>query len=58
MGVLGGDGVALGDLLGEGGREWEPVVLRVGAPDLVGVTVACADLVGVTGTQDPQVEAA
>ena len=62
-----GDGVALDDLLREGGREWEPGGLRVGAPDLVGVTVACGDLVGlpvacgdlvgVSGTHDPHVEA-
>ena len=52
-----GVGVALGDLVGDGGREWEAVGLRVGAPDLVALPVACGDLVGVTGMHAPHVDA-
>ena len=57
VGVLVGVGVALGDLVGDGGREWEAVGLRVGAPDLVALPVACGDLVGVTGMHAPHVDA-
>ena len=45
------------DLVRVGCREWDAVVLRVGAPDLVGVPVACGDLVGLMGMHAPHVEA-
>ena len=57
MGDLDGVGVVLGDLLDDGGREWVALGLRVGAADLVGLPVACGDLVGVDGTHAPHVDA-
>ena len=58
VGVLVGVAVALGDLVGDDCREWDVVTLRVGAPDLVRLPVACGDLVGETGTHAPHVDVA
>ena len=49
--------VALGDLVSDGGRVWETVLLRVDAPDFVGLAVACGDLVGLAGMHAPQADA-
>ena len=48
--------VVLGDLVGVGCREREVVGLRVDAPDLVGLLVACGDFVTLTGMHAPHVE--
>ena len=56
VGVLVVVSVVLGDLVGVGCREREVVGLRVDAPDLVGLLVACGDFVTLTGMHAPHVE--